>query len=76
MLRVGNQQITGSSLKLITMFKKLFSKKSRAEVLNKKYQKLLHSSFELSKVNRIKSDQKMAEAEAVLNKLKSLEKAN
>ena len=58
------------------MFKKLFSKKTRAEVLHKKYQKLLHLSFELSKVNRTKSDQKMAEAEAILNELKSLEKAN
>ena len=66
--------IAGSSLKLRTMFKKLFSRKSRAEVLNKEYQKLLHLSFELSKVDRAKSDLKMAEAEAKLNELRSLEK--
>ena len=56
------------------MFKKLFSKKSRVEVLQKEYEKLLQTSFELSKVNRAKSDLKMAEAEAKLNELRSLEK--
>ena len=56
------------------MFKKLFTKKTRAEILNKEYQKLLNESYKLSKVNRAKSDLKMAEAEAKLDELRSLEK--
>jgi hypothetical protein len=58
------------------MFKKLFSKKTRAEILHKEYQKLLHESFKLSTVNRAKSDLKMAEAEAKLEELRGLEKLN
>jgi hypothetical protein len=56
------------------MFKKLFTKKTRAEILHQEYQKLLHESYKLSKVNRAKSDLKMAEAEAKLDELRSLEK--
>ena len=56
------------------MFKKLFSKKTKAEILHKEYQKLQHESYKLSTVNRAKSDLKMAEAEAKLDELRSLEK--
>ena len=57
------------------MFKKLFSKKTKAEILQQEYQKLQHESYKLSTVNRAKSDQKMAEAQAKLDELRSLEKA-
>lgn len=43
-----------------------FKKKSKMEVLQQKYEKLLKESFEFSKVNRTKSDQKYAEAQGVL----------
>ena len=54
------------------MFKKLFAKKTKAEVLLKEYEKLMKTSYELSKVNRAKSDLKMAEAEAILDEIKKI----
>jgi hypothetical protein len=54
------------------MFKKLFAKKTKAEVLLKEYEKLMKSSYELSTINRAKSDLKMAEAEAILDELKKV----
>ena len=58
------------------MFKKLFTRKTKTEKLQQKYNQLIKLSYELSTTNRAQSDLKMAEAEAVLNELKSLEKAN
>jgi hypothetical protein len=43
----------------------LFKKKDPIETLRLKREKLLKESFELSKIDRKASDQKMAEAEAV-----------
>jgi len=54
------------------MLKKLFSKKTRAETLHQEYLSLLNESYKLSKVNRAKSDQKMADANAKLEELKNL----
>jgi len=52
---------------------RLFKKKSPKEKLNEKYAKLLKEAHQLSTVDRRKSDEKVAEAEAVLNQLKELE---
>ena len=41
----------------------LFKKKSKLEVLEDKYQKLLNESYKLSTVNRKASDEKTAEGE-------------
>lgn len=56
------------------MFKNLFTRKSKSEVLQKEYDRLMQTSYELSKINRAKSDLKMAEADAILNELKLIEK--
>ncbi|MEM9896594.1 MAG: Lacal_2735 family protein [Bacteroidota bacterium] len=50
----------------------LFSKKSPKEKLQKKYEKLMKESFELSKVNRKASDEKAAEADQVLKEIDAL----
>ena len=41
----------------------LFKKKSEADKLNEKYQKLMEESFKLSTSNRTLSDQKAQEAQ-------------
>ena len=58
------------------MFKKLFSRKTKVEVLQQEYKNLLEESYKLSKVNRMKSDQKMTEANAKLDEIDMLEKSN
>ena len=50
----------------------LFKKKSKKEVLEERYKKLLKESFDLSKTNRSASDQKQAEAQAVLDEIDAL----
>jgi hypothetical protein len=47
----------------------LFKKKSKEEILQEKYEKLLKESFDLSKINRSASDKKQAEAQAVLDEI-------
>lgn len=47
----------------------LFKKKSKKEKLEKKYTSILKEAFELSKINRSKSDQKYAEADQVLEEM-------
>lgn len=54
-----------------TMFG-LFKKKSKKEVLEKKYRKLLEESHKLSTVNRMESDKKMYEANQVLEEIEKL----
>ena len=49
----------------------LFKKKSKKELLNEKYKKLMAESHKLSTVDRAKSDQKFAEAEKVLLEMES-----
>ncbi|PWJ43093.1 Lacal_2735 family protein [Sediminitomix flava] len=54
----------------------LFKKKSKAEILQKKYEKLLKESHDLSKSNRMKGDQKYAEAMEVLKEIEALPTQN
>ena len=44
--------------------------------LEKKYKKLMEEAFQLSKTNRSKSDQKMAEAEAIRKQIDQLNGAS
>jgi DnaJ-domain-containing protein 1 len=50
----------------------LFKKKSEADKLNSKYQKLLSEAHALSTSNRRLSDEKMAEANEVLQQIDAL----
>lgn len=50
----------------------LFKKKSEKETLQKKYQKLMKESYELSHTNRKASDDKLAEAEELMKKIETL----
>jgi hypothetical protein len=50
----------------------LFKKKSEKEKLTESYNKLMQEAYELSKINRTASDNKYAQADAVLKKLDSL----
>ena len=52
----------------------IFKRKTPLEKLQSEYKKLLAEANKLSKVDRKKSDQKMAEANEVLNKLDDLSK--
>lgn len=51
----------------------LFKKKSKTQVLQKKYEKLLKEAYELSTVNRSESDKKYVEAEEVMKEIETLE---
>jgi len=51
----------------------LFKKKSEKEKLEDQYDALIKKSYDLSHSNRAESDKVAAEAEEVLNKIKSLE---
>jgi hypothetical protein len=50
----------------------LFKRKSQKEKLQIKYEKLLKESFELSKINRSKSDAKLAEADQLSKEIEKL----
>ena len=50
----------------------IFKKKTPLEKLQLEYKNLLAEAHKLSKVDRKKSDQKMAEANEVLNKIDDL----
>lgn len=50
----------------------LFKKKTEAEKLNKKYDKLMQEGYELSTINRKASDAKYAEADQVLKQMDKL----
>ncbi|MBI1265903.1 MAG: Lacal_2735 family protein [Cryomorphaceae bacterium] len=47
-------------------------KKSPLEKLNEQYAALMKEAFNLSKVNRQKSDEKIAEAEAIMKEIEKL----
>ena len=47
-------------------------KKSKVQILEAKYQKLISEAYQLSKSNRIESDKKRAEAEQIANEIESL----
>ena len=53
----------------------IFKKKSKIEVLEKKYQNLLKESYKLSAINRKASDEKAAEADQMLKEIENLETA-
>jgi hypothetical protein len=53
------------------LFKK--KEKSKVDILNEKYRKLLDESYRLSHTNRKESDLKRAEAEEVLKELEGLD---
>lgn len=53
---------------------KLFKKKSELDILQIKYRKLLEESHKYSTINRRLSDEKIAESEVVLEKIKHLKK--
>ena len=50
-----------------------FKKKSQADKLNEKYQKLQEEAYHLSTSNRMASDLKHAEAQEVLKEIEALE---
>lgn len=50
----------------------IFNKKTKKEKLQIKYEQLLKDSFDLSKIDRIKSDQKLLEAEVIANEIDKL----
>ncbi len=50
----------------------LFKKKSKIEALQERYKKLMKEAYDLSTVNRTQSDQKYAEADAVMHEIESL----
>jgi len=47
-------------------------KKDKKKTLQKKYEKLMEESFNLSKTDRTASDKKLAEAEAILVEIERL----
>jgi TRAP-type mannitol/chloroaromatic compound transport system substrate-binding protein len=47
----------------------IFKRKSKYEKLQKEYEKVLKEAFELSKIDRSKSDAKYAEANEILEKM-------
>ncbi len=51
----------------------LFKKKSKKEILNQQYKKLLEESYQLSHSDRKASDLKRAEAEDLLKEIDALE---
>jgi len=52
----------------------LLKRKSEAEKLQQKYEKLMKEWYALSKTNRSESDKKYAEAEAIAKKIDALKK--
>lgn len=54
----------------------LFKKKSEVEKLREQYSKLMKEAFDLSKVDRTKSDQKTAEADELMKKIEALSANN
>ena len=54
----------------------LFKKKTQIEKLQKTYESLMKDAYNLSRINRKESDQKYAEADAILKTIETLEKTN
>lgn len=50
----------------------LFKKKTKRELLQKKYEQLLEESYKLSHTDRKASDSKRAEAEEILNEMEKM----
>ena len=62
------------SIKYQNFMFKIFNKNASLKKMHKKHEQLLKKAYHLSKSNRMLSDQKYAEAEEVLNKIKEAEK--
>jgi len=60
------------SLKITLLMFSFFKKKSPKEALTRQYKQLLEEAYQLSRANRKASDQKTAEAEAILQQIKAL----
>ncbi len=54
------------------MFKNLFKKKSEIEILTEQYNNLLKEAHRLSLINRTKSDEMTAQANAIGDQIESL----
>ena len=52
----------------------LFKKKSEKEKLQDRYKKLMEEAYKLQSVNRSQSDEKYAEADAILKQIEALQK--
>jgi hypothetical protein len=52
-----------------------FKKKSPEELLRARYEALMKEAFELSTINRRASDEKYAEADALMKELEALKKS-
>jgi hypothetical protein len=52
----------------------IFKKRSKLDVLQKKYEKLMSEWHELSSIDRAKSDDKYAEAQNILMQIEILQK--
>jgi hypothetical protein len=50
----------------------LFKKKSEKEQLQSRYKKLMEEAYKLQSVNRSRSDEKYAEADAILKQIDAL----
>ena len=50
-----------------------FKKKSKSQILQKKYDRLMKEAFDLSKIDRKKADAKTAEAEAIMDQILALD---
>ena len=53
---------------------RIFKKKTEVEKLQSKYKALLKEAYDLSKINRSKSDQKTFEAEEIYKQIEILNK--
>ena len=51
----------------------MFRKKTEADKLHKKYERLLKEAYDLSTVNRKESDSKYAEADRILSEIEALD---
>lgn len=51
---------------------KLFKKKTELEKLNEQYARLMKEAHALSKVDRKKSDEKVAESEVIMNRINQI----
>ena len=54
---------------------KFFKKKSKIDLLNEKYAKIQKEAYQMSTVDRMKSDLKYAEALEVLKEIETLEQS-
>jgi hypothetical protein len=52
----------------------IFKKKSKVELLQMKYEKLMAEAYKLSTINRSESDKKIGEADLILQEIEALQK--